>query len=397
MEKLKLSKKNSHIVSCVIEVPQNAKGIVIAVHGFSSSKEGTTYQMLMKRLPKAGYGVLALDLPGHGTEESSKELLRVEAAIDNIEAAEAYISEHYPELPICYFASSFGAWLTCLYISQREHKGRHVFLRSAAVNMPDLFIKKELTDAEQHHIEDLETKGYFDTSMDLHAPVRITKEMLKDFEHTDLFKQFDAKRSEDHQILMVHGEEDTVIDPEEALRFADIFELPLIMFPEEGHSLCNHPGTADRVIDFAIELYNSRGTREELDGIAPEVLEKIWQLGELTMENEVAVIPFSSGDYLNEFYRFYSIINRDQKLVPASDSFYEELKEIETYDTWREIIAQIKSEFGVPTGIKVFENPPALINELEGPLGFAPFFFVDDLFFCEYEGFTLCFISGTNN
>lgn len=397
MEKLKLSKKNSHIVSCAIEVPQNAKGIVIAVHGFSSSKEGTTYQMLMKRLPEAGYGVLALDLPGHGTEESSKELLRVEAAIDNIEAAEAYISEHYPELPICYFASSFGAWLTCLYISQREHKGRHVFLRSAAVNMPDLFIKKELTDAERRHIEDLETKGYFDTSMDLHAPVRITKEMLKDFEHTDLFKQFDAKRSEDHQILMVHGEEDTVIDPEEAMRFADIFELPLIMFPEEGHSLCNHPGTADRVIDFAIELYNSRGTRKELDGIAPEVLEKIWQLGELTMENEVAVIPFSSGDYLNEFYRFYNIINRDQKLVPASDSFYEELKEIEIYDTWREIIAQIKSEFGVPTGIKVFENPPALINELEGPLGFAPFFFVDDLFFCEYEGFTLCFISGTNN
>lgn len=397
MEKLKLSKKNSHIVSCVIEVPQNAKGIVIAVHGFSSSKEGTTYQMLMKRLPEAGYGVLALDLPGHGTEESSKELLRVEAAIDNIEAAEAYISEHYPELPICYFASSFGAWLTCLYISQREHKGRHVFLRSAAVNMPDLFIKKELTDAERHHIEDLETKGYFDTSMDLHAPVRITKEMLKDFEHTDLFKQFDAKRSEDHQILMVHGEEDTVIDPEEAMRFADIFELPLIMFPEEGHSLCNHPGTADRVIDFAIELYNSRGTRKELDGIAPEVLEKIWQLGELTMENEVAVIPFSSGDYLNEFYRFYNIINRDQKLVPASDSFYEELKEIETYDTWREIIAQIKSNFGVPSGIKVFENLPALIKELEGPFGFAPFFFVDDLFFCEYEGFTLCFISGTNN
>ena len=77
MEKLKLPKKDSHIVSCFIEVPQDPKGIVIAVHGFSSSKEGTTYQLLMKRLPAAGYGVLALDLPGHGVEESAQELLRV--------------------------------------------------------------------------------------------------------------------------------------------------------------------------------------------------------------------------------------------------------------------------------------------------------------------------------
>ena len=236
MEKLKLQKKNSHIVSCVIEVPQNPRGIVIAVHGFSSSKEGTTYQLLMKRLPKAGYGVLALDLPGHGTEESSKELLRVEAALDNIEAAEAYVAEHYPEIPICYFASSFGAWLTCLYISQREHKGRHVFLRSAAVNMPDLFIKKDLTEEERQHKEELETKGYFDTNMDLHAPVRITKEMFADFERTDLFKLFDAKCSEDHEILMVHGEDDTVIDPEEAIRFADLFEIPLIKYLfQRGH------------------------------------------------------------------------------------------------------------------------------------------------------------------
>ena len=366
MEKLKLTKKDSHIVSCVIEVPEDPKGIVIAVHGFSSSKEGTTYQMLMKRLPSAGYGVLALDLPGHGVEESAQELLRVSGALDSIETAETYVSEHYPEIPVCYFASSFGAWLTCLYISLRDHKGRHVFLRSAAVNMPELFLKKELTEEERKHIDDLETKGYFDTNMDLHAPVRITKEMFEDFEKTDLFRLFDPEKFGYHEMLMVHGEDDTVIDPEAAIRFAEEFTIPLIMVPEEGHSLCDHPGTADRVIDLA-------------------------------MEYEVAVIPFSSGDYLEEFYRFYKVFNRDHKLVPASDSYYEELKELETYDGWREIIGQTKTFFGIPNCIKVFEDAAALTEELEGPLGLAPLFFVDDLLFCEYDDLTLCFISGTNN
>lgn len=397
MEKLKLPKKDSHIVSCVIEVPEDPKGIVIAVHGFSSSKEGTTYQLLMKRLPAAGYGVLALDLPGHGVEESAQELLRVGAAIDSIETAEAYVTEHYPEIPVCYFASSFGAWLTCLYISLREHKGRHVFLRSAAVNMPELFIKKELTEEERKHIEDLETKGYFDTNMELHAPVRITKEMFEDFEKTDLFGLFDPEKFGYHETLMVHGEDDQVIEPEEAIRFAEEFTLPLILFPEEGHSLCDHPGTADRVIDLAIEMYDSHGHRTELDGIDPAVLENVWKLGDLTMEYEVAVIPFSSGNYPEEFYHFYKIRNRDHKLVPVADSYYVELKELATYDGWREIIEQTKTFFGVPKCIKVFEDSPTLLEELEGPFGLAPFFFVDDLLFCEYDHLTLCFISGTNN
>lgn len=255
MEKLKLSKKDSHIVSCVTEIPQNPKGIVIAVHGFSSSKEGSTYQLLMERLSLAGYGVLALDLPGHGTEESAQELLRVSGALDSIETAEAYVTEHYPGIPVCYFASSFGAWLTCLYISLREHKGRRVFLRSAAVNMPELFIRKDLTEWEQHYIEDLETKGYFDISMDQNASVRITKEMFRDFEQTDLFQLFTPDRFGTHKILMVHGEKDLVIDPDEAIRFSETFAIPIIRFPEEGHSLNSLPGTADRVIDLAIELF----------------------------------------------------------------------------------------------------------------------------------------------
>ena len=124
MKKVLIEKRSGHPVSAFLEVPENAKGIVQAVHGLTSSKECSTYKMLFRKMPAAGYGVLGIDLPGHGYEESYEEELTIQGAIDSIEAAEKYAAELYPDKTICYFASSFGAYLTMLYMSRREHKGR---------------------------------------------------------------------------------------------------------------------------------------------------------------------------------------------------------------------------------------------------------------------------------
>lgn len=258
MEKLKLKKADGNIVSCIREIPDNPKGIVVAVHGFTSSKECPTYQGLLGRLPAAGFGMIGIDLPGHGVEESAQELLRIPGALDSIKAAEEYAASHFPDLPICYFASSFGAYLTGIYISTIEHKGRRAFFRSAAVNMPTLFIKENPSEEEKRQLADLEEKGYFDTSMDLHRPVRITKEMYRDLMETDLFECFAPDHFGPHKIAMAHGAQDNVIDPEAAKEFARRFQIPLTLFDGEGHSLAEHPGTADRVIDLAIALYEER-------------------------------------------------------------------------------------------------------------------------------------------
>lgn len=68
---------------------------------------------------------------------------------------------------------------------------------------------------------------------------------------------------------------------------------------------------------------------------------KVRQLGRLTMKYETSVNLFPAENYLDAFYDYYKIRGRLHRL--------------------------------------------------------APFFFVFDLMFCEYEGFTLCFLSGSNN
>ena len=127
------------------------------------------------------------------------------------------------------------------------------------------------------------------------------------------------------------------------------------------------------------------------------VFEKVDKIYDLAMEYEVAVIPFFEEDYLEEFLDFYEIKTRDLKLIPEEGSFDEALRDVCGEYRWEVIAEKAKRLFGLPDRIMAFEDMTDLKEELEGPDGLAPFFFVFDLMFCEYEGFTLCYMSGTNN
>lgn len=254
---LTLKKANGHSVACLEDIPACAERIVIAIHGFTSSKESPTVQMLLRRLPAAGIGVVGIDLPCHGVEESYEEELRVEACKDSVAIAERYVAERYPNAEICYFASSFGAYITALYISTRPHKGRKAFFRSAAVNMPSLFIKEDLNEKEQELYRELDEKGYFMQGFGLGRPVKVTRGFIDDLGENDLPSLFTPDRYGPHRIAMAHGAEDDVIDPAAAAAFAERFGIHETVFPGEGHSLSNDPETPDRVADLAIELFLS--------------------------------------------------------------------------------------------------------------------------------------------
>ena len=100
---------------------------------------------------------------------------------------------------------------------------------------------------------------------------------------------------------------------------------------------------------------------------------------------------------MEEFYDFYEIKNRKAKLVPSTEGFEETLKNVSGEYSWEAIAEKTESLFGLPVRVTVFDNDEKLREELEGPEGLAPFFFVFDLMFCEYGEYTLCFISGSNN
>lgn len=81
------------------------------------------------------------------------------------------------------------------------------------------------------------------------------------------------------------------------------------------------------------------------------VQDKTKMLDKLAMEYETSVQAFGAEDYLREFYDFYEIKNRDHKLIPSPDTFYETLKEVSGDDVWEPIAKKTESLFGVPARI----------------------------------------------
>lgn len=131
--------------------------------------------------------------------------------------------------------------------------------------------------------------------------------------------------------------------------------------------------------------------------LAQNLSDRISELNELAMIYETGVSLFSAKDYLKEFYDFYEIRSRKEKLIPAPCGFEESLKDVSGDDCWKPIAHKTKSLFGIPFRVMVFEDVRDLKEELGGPDGLSPFYSVFDLMFCEYEHYTLCFISGSNN
>lgn len=128
------------------------------------------------------------------------------------------------------------------------------------------------------------------------------------------------------------------------------------------------------------------------------ISKKTDELDELAMALETAVIDLASDDYLNDFFNFYRIKNKGHKLIPSEEGFETELSWLCSTNRYRPVYEKAIELFGEPERVMRFEDEKPVLDELEnGGKGPGPFFFIFDLIFCEYDGFVLCFISGSNN
>lgn len=174
-----------------------------------------------------------------------------------------------------------------------------------------------------------------------------------------------------------------IIIPEEAEDAADeiLINMGLLEPP---------PGTE---LDVAM---NAAGKTLDLTEESPKG--KAILLDDFAMYFGTSVHYLDADDYLEEFYQLFFFKNREQKLVPWEESFQEAFMELCGTHGGKEIADKTESLFGLPKRIMVFEDTTSVVEELEASSdGWGPFYSVFDLMFCEYEGFTLCFVVGSND
>ncbi len=70
--------------------------VVIVAHGFASSKESPTVEMLMKELPKKGISTAAMDFPAHGESPADGDFLTVENCVRDLGDMADFVIEGMP-------------------------------------------------------------------------------------------------------------------------------------------------------------------------------------------------------------------------------------------------------------------------------------------------------------
>ena len=218
--------------------------VVLMAHGFGSEKRGHTPLFMTEGLKQAGFGVYGFDFPAHGDSSLGGDQLTVENCIESYVAAEARARELAPDAEIFYFGSSFGAYTTILYLATRPHQGKKAYLRSAAVDMPQLIWRVAAED------EAFQRNGYSDLTY-YNRPLKLTRAFCEDLARYDVFALYQPGMA---QLRMIHGEQDSTASPEAARKFAQEKGAELIMVSGAEHRLME-PGNPERALQAAIDFF----------------------------------------------------------------------------------------------------------------------------------------------
>jgi len=246
MKKDVLKRDGKYNIPYTSSIEGNEKKIVIVIHGFGSSKESPTAQMMLTGLPAYGIGAVAFDFPAHGESPVDGDAMSVDGCIDDLKSIETMVRTEYPDSEVYYFGSSFGAYIALNHITKNDVKGTRLFCRSGAVNMPDIF---KSPDKEQK--EYFENYGYIMLDYDPGRPLKVTSEFVSELMENDLFDIF---KKTDVLIKMIHGDSDETISYDRVVEFTDKFNIPLITVKGGDHRL-SIEGAPERVLKEAIEFF----------------------------------------------------------------------------------------------------------------------------------------------
>ena len=90
MPHIDLASEGGRQIPVEYRLPADARRVCIIAHGFASSKESATAQMMLDHLEKLGLGAFAFDFPCHGESSAPWQQLTVDACLADLRQVEAF-------------------------------------------------------------------------------------------------------------------------------------------------------------------------------------------------------------------------------------------------------------------------------------------------------------------
>ena len=185
------------------------KTIIIAVHGFSSSKHSFINEKLAPVLRENKIGLVCFDLPGHGDRKN--ELLTVSSCLKSIKEVENYVRNIY-DGPISLTGKSFGGFLLLRYLENNPNKYLKTILMAPALEQINIWKYNEDEQGRELILSLEEGKNFIRAGMEVDVSV------LNDFFKFDIYNHLNIQ----NDVKLVYGTKDITVSNDNIIKLSKI-------------------------------------------------------------------------------------------------------------------------------------------------------------------------------
>ena len=252
MQQKSLQSKQGYPIPYCNQIGEHQK-IAIISHGFGSSKNSPMVEALQNTLPNHGIGTFNFDFPAHGNSPAGFKQLRIPNCVEDLHTVDTFVRQIAPNADVYYFSSSFGAYITLLYLAAYPQKNAKAFLRSAAIDMHSI-VQQWINSSTKWQKGECNSAiwDYFTPDFPYHREMKITKAFLSDLEENQPLHIYPIPSAP--KLSMIHGSADTTAPIVDARRFAEQSLADLHEVSCGEHRLMAQ-GEMDAVIQQAISFF----------------------------------------------------------------------------------------------------------------------------------------------
>ena len=240
-----LEKGELRIPVKVTESDFEVRRVVLGVHGLGGNSMDAIQTSIAEEMEFFSSVVYRFDFPTHGESPHESDFFTLANCRESLMAVAEHAKAAYPEVEdLCIFATGFGAYITLVCLEDLlDLPGKiKLVLQTPSVRMHETLLSmKGISKAT------LEAMGYMSFTRRRHLDV--TYDFYRDVENHMVMMTYPIP------MLILHGEEDSVIRQEDIHSFARINDQSkLVIIPGATHRF-QEPGAWDMVLDLTRDWF----------------------------------------------------------------------------------------------------------------------------------------------